>query len=128
MDETKTERPGVMSALRRLGFTVLNVIQNRLELLVVELQEERIRLVNTLLLVAVVVTLGFLTLATAVVTIVMIAWDRFGVAGMLGLSGVGLVATLLTYWWLRVRLKNWQFLSGTLAELKKDRECLENKN
>ena len=86
-----------MSALRRLGSTVLSVIQNRLELLVVELQEERIRLVNILLLAATVAALGFFTLAIAVVTVAIVAWNQFGVPGMLCLSGVGLIATLLTY-------------------------------
>jgi uncharacterized membrane protein YqjE len=53
--------------------------------------------------------------------------DEFGVKGLWALSGVGLICTLLAYWRLRVRLKNWPLLSGTLAELKKDRECLELK-
>ena len=117
-----------MSALGRLASTVLKVVQNRLELLTVELQEERIRLINTLLLTATVAALGFLTLATVVVTVMIVTWDRFGVTGMLVLSAAGLVATLLTYWWLRTRLKNWAFLPSTLAELKKDSQCLADKN
>ena len=128
MEEGEPNKSGVMSALRRLASTVLKVVQNRLELLTVELQEERIRLVNMLLLTASVAVLGFLTLATAVVTVMIVTWDRFGVTGMLVLTAAGLVATLLTYWWLRTRLKNWSFLPSTLAELKKDRQCLEDKN
>jgi len=102
-------------------------LQNRLELLAVELQEERVRLFNALLLAAAIVALGVFTLATAACALVVLAWNIFGVTGLFVLSGLGLVCTLLAWWRLRARLKNWPFLSGTLAELKKDRECMERK-
>jgi len=127
MGEEPANRPGLPATLRRLAATILAVFQNRLELLVVELQEERIRLFNALLLTAVIVVLGLFTLAMAAVAAVLIVWDKFGVMGLWAMSGLGLLCTLLAYWWLRVRLKNWPFLAGTLAELRKDRECMESK-
>jgi uncharacterized membrane protein YqjE len=113
--------------LRRLAATILAIFQNRLELLMVELQEERLRLFNALLLTTAIVALGGFTLAMAAFALGVVVWDEFGVQGLFALSGLGLVSTLLAYWRLRVRLKNWPLLSGTLAELKKDRECLESK-
>jgi uncharacterized membrane protein YqjE len=127
MDEQETARPGLLDTLRRLGATILAICQNRLEVLIIELQEERLRLFSALLLAAVVVTLGFFTLGLALFALAVIVRDAFGARGLFALSGLGLVATLLAYWRLRVRLKNWPFLSGTLAEFKKDRECLESK-
>ena len=127
MDEPGTNRPGLRETLRRLTNTILAILQNRLELLLVELQEERLRLVHTLLLTGGVVVLGCFTLALAVSALVVVVWDEFGVKGLWVMSGLGLICTLLTYWWLRVRLKNWPLLAGTLAELKKDRECLATK-
>jgi uncharacterized membrane protein YqjE len=127
MEEKQTTRPGLLAALSRLAATILAVIQNRLELLVVELQEERIRLFNALLLTAVIVALGLFTLTMAAVAVVLIIWNKFGVTGLWVMSGLGLLSTLLAYWRLRARLKNWPLLAGTLAELKKDRECLESK-
>jgi uncharacterized membrane protein YqjE len=128
MEQGETKRHGLFDTLRRLGATVLAILQNRLELLVVELQEERVRLFNALLLAAVVVGLGFLTLATVAVVVLIVVWKEYGVTGLLAVSGLGLITTLLAYWRLRVRLKNWPLLSSTLAELKKDRECLERKS
>lgn len=60
-------RHSALDSLRRLGTTVVAVLQNRLELLAVELQEERLRLFRALLVAAVVVALGFVSLATATV-------------------------------------------------------------
>jgi uncharacterized membrane protein YqjE len=127
MDEKETVSPGLLETLRRLAATVLAIFQNRLELLVVELQEERGRLFNALLLTAAIVALGFFTLALAVSALVVVVWVECGLKGLFALSGLGLFSTLLAYWRLRVRLKNWPLLSGTLAELKKDRESMECK-
>ena len=127
MDEEETIRPGLLKTLRQLAATVLAIIQNRLELLAVELREERLRLFNALLLTAVIVALGCYTLAMAASALAVVAWTEFGVTGLLALSGLGLAGTLLAYWRLRARLKHWPLLSGTLAELKNDREALEGR-
>lgn len=127
MDEQDPVPPGLLETLQRVGTTVLAIIQNRLELLIVELQEDRIRLFETLLMVAAIVALGFFTLTLVAAGVIVLVWKEFGVAGLFVLAGVGLIATLLVCWRLRVRLMNWPVLAGTLAELRKDREWLENK-
>ena len=127
MDAGENENTGLFSSVKRLGSTVLAILHNRLELLAVELQEERARLVNTVLLTALIVLLAGFTLITAATALVIVVWVKFGVNGIFAASGAGLVATLLTYWWLHTRLKNWRPLPGTLAELKKDREWLAGK-
>jgi len=126
MDENKTFQFGLLETLRQMGVTILAILQNRLELLLVELEEERLRLFNALLLAAAIIALGFMTLALATAALVVVAWSEFGVMGLLTLCGLSLVSTLLACWLLRVRLKNWSFLSHTLAELKKDRVCLKS--
>ena len=127
MDEKEATPPGVLETLRRTGATMLGIFQNRLELFAVELQEERLHLIEALLLIAAIVALGFFTLALAAAGVIVLLWSTFGVAILFILSGIGLVGTLLVAWRLRERLKDWPFLSGTLAELKKDREWLEKK-
>lgn len=127
MDQDETRRDGWFDPLRRLGATLLAVVQNRLELLVVELQQERIRLFNALLLAAIVVALALFTLATAAVAVLIVVWNLYGVKGLLAASGFGLVGTLLAYWRLRLRLRNWPLLSGSIAQLRKDRAWLETR-
>ena len=124
MDEHETVRPGMVETLRRLAATILAIFQNRLGLLVVELQEERVHLLNVLLLTAAIVVMGFFTLALAASGLALLVWDAYGVRGLFALSGLGLAITLLTYWRLRIRLRQWPLLAGTLVELKKDREIL----
>jgi uncharacterized membrane protein YqjE len=128
MEQGEAQRHGVFETVRRLAATVLAILHNRLELVVVELEQERLRLFDALLLAAVVVALGFFTLAMAVVAALIVVWDKYGVNGLMAASGLGLVCTLFAYWRLRARLKNWTLLSSTMAELKKDRECLERKS
>jgi uncharacterized membrane protein YqjE len=127
MDEKEPMPPGLLDTLQRVGTTILSIIQNRLELLIVELQEDRVRLFETLLMVAAIVALGFFTLTLVAAGVIVLVWKEFGVAGLFVLAGVGLLVTLLVCWRLRVRLQNWPLLAGTLAELRKDREWLENK-
>lgn len=127
MDDKEAVPPGIPETLRRIGAAILAILQNRLELLVVELHEDRIRLVETLLLVVAVVALGLFTLILAAAGIIVLVWNELHVIGLFILSAVGLVATLVAGWRLNLRLKNWPLLPGTLGQLKKDRECLENK-
>jgi len=127
MNEIKTVQSDLLETLRQLGATILAIFQNRLELLVVELEEERLRLFKALLLAAAIIALGFITFVLATAALVVVAWSEFGVVGLLTLCGLSLVGTLLAYWRLCVRLNHWPFLSTTLAELKKDRVCLKSK-
>ena len=119
--------PGLLDTLRRLAATIVGIFQNRLELVIVELQEHRLRVIEALWLMAAVVALAFFTLTIAAAGIILLVWREFGVAGLFILSGVGLIATLLVGWRLRARFKEWPLLADTLAELRKDREWLENK-
>ena len=68
MDENQTVRSGLLETLRRLSATAPALIQNRLELPAVELQEAQ--LFNALLLTAAIAGPRFLSLALAVLALV----------------------------------------------------------
>ena len=118
---------GLPETLRRLGSAILAVLSNRLELLVVELHEDRIRLFEALLMLMALVVLGFFTLMLAAAGVIVLVWHYFEVWGLFILCGISLIVTVLVGWRLQLRLSNWPLLSGTMEQLKKDRECLENK-
>ena len=128
MEESETDRRGVLSVLRSAASAILRTAENRVELLLVELHEERINVINLILLTALVVALGWVTVALVALTVAIVLWNEFGVNGLLMMIGVGVAATLVAFWCLRCRLKSWKFLSATLGELKKDRQWLESKN
>jgi uncharacterized membrane protein YqjE len=128
MEETGQSTPGVFASLGRLLTTVLAIAQNRLELLLVECQEERWRFFDALLLAGVVLILALMTLMAATITIVVICVKADRLDLVVALVLLYLAATIFSFWRLRSRLKKWEPFSATLAELKKDKACLDEKN
>jgi len=122
MDDQQTSHRGPIKPLKQVAATLLATLHNRLELLVVELQEERIHVLNALMLTAVIVAVGVFTLAMAASALSIVVWKQFGLGGLWVLSALGLLGTLLAYWRLRMRLRHWPLLPETLAQLKRDRE------
>jgi uncharacterized membrane protein YqjE len=125
MDE---RRAGIFASLRRLLKTVLAIAQNRLELLLVEMQEERWRFFDALLLAGAVLILSAMTLTVATITLVVVCVEAKRLDLLVALMLLCLAATIVAFWRLRTRLKNWAPFSGTLTELKKDKACLDEKS
>ena len=113
-------REGFFASLRRLLKTVCAIAQNRLELFLVELQEERWQLFDTLLLLGAVLILAAMTLMVLTVTIVVLCLRADRLDLLVALMLLYLVATIVAVWRLRVRLIGWAPFSATVAELKKD--------
>jgi len=99
--------------------------ENRLELLIVEAQEERGRLVQALLLVLGVAALGFLAVLALNIALVLLLWNLSPVLVLLGLAGLYAVSAVCLYRRLTHLLGNWNMLSATLDQLRKDLACLE---
>src|SRR5882672_5418455 len=128
MDIDTESSPGLFSSVKRLLSTALAGVENRFELFLVELREERFRVFDVLLLGCAAAVLGFMALLTVTVTLVVMFWDSARMAVLVILSVCYLLATLGILWRLRIRLRNWSSFSATLDELKKDRSCLEEKS
>jgi len=123
------EEPTV--SLRQLGATsktfarrLLTIGENRLELLTVEVQEERERLLHAFLLALGVATFGLLAglALTAALVVWLWAWP---VTVLLILTGLYAAAGICLYRQLIGVMRNWQTLSASLDQLRKDRACLE---
>jgi len=127
MDTEGESGQGIFASLGRLLKTILSVAQNRLELLLVELREERWRFFDALLLTGLVLILASMTLLVATVTMVVLCLRAGRLDLVIALMLLYLVATIISFWRLRTRLKNWAPFSATLAEFKKDKACLDEK-
>lgn len=101
--------------------------ENRLELLAVEMQEERTRLLRAILLALGVAAFGFLALLGLNIALVILFWNLSPITVLLVLSGVYLFGGFYFYRRLTLLLGDGQMLSATLDQLRKDRECLEKK-
>jgi uncharacterized membrane protein YqjE len=110
---------------KRFARRLLTIGENRLELLTVEVQEERERRVYAVLLALGVAAFGLLAGITLTAAIVVWLWAYYPVAVLLTLTGLYGVAAVCLYRRLTGRLRDWQTLSASLDQLRKDRACLE---
>jgi uncharacterized membrane protein YqjE len=119
-------------SLRQLGATsktfarrLLTIGENRLELLAVEVQEERERLLHAFLLALGVAAFGLLAgvALTAAVAVLLWAWSPPVV--LLILTVLYAAAGICLYRRLIGVMRNWQTLSASLDQLRKDRASLE---
>jgi uncharacterized membrane protein YqjE len=116
-----------LSPLRRMLKTLRDVAENRVELFLVEWQEERLRLLDALCLLMVGTVCALLALIMATLIVVAIFWDthRMLVLAMflLAYTGVAVTAFGLLY----SRLKQWRAFAATLEQIKKDQACFKEK-
>jgi uncharacterized membrane protein YqjE len=104
---------------------LLTIGENRLELLTVEVQEERERLLHAFLLALGVATFGLLAGLTLTAAIVVWLWVWSPLAVLLILTGLYTVTGIYLYRRLLGVMRDWQTLSASLDQLRKDRACLE---
>jgi uncharacterized membrane protein YqjE len=111
-----------------VGEAALALLHNRLQLLSVELQEEKYRVLQALLWLAGGIILVFLGLAIGVGTLAMVVYGLWGVPGLAGFTVLLLLlgVIVLAVMWHRLKSAGTPF-SGTLTELKKDSEWLRRK-
>ncbi len=112
-------------AAKRFARRLLTIGENRFELLMVEVQEERERLLRVILLALGAAVFGLLAGLTLTTALLVLLWPYSPLVTLLTLTGLyGAVAV-----WLHRRLTGilhrWENLPATLDQLKKDRACLE---
>ena len=99
--------------------------ENRLHLLLLELQEEREHVLPALCLAMAVAVFGLLAGVVLTMIVVVVFWNDSPAVALLVLGAVYLIAALFFFARLRRLQKNWQTLPVTLEQLRKNRECLE---
>ena len=121
-----TDSPGSIAASsKHFARRLLTIGENRLELLVVEMQEERERLLRAILLGLGVATLGLLAGISLTAWIVVLLWEVSPVAVlavMILLHG----GTAALFWQrLTTMTRDWDSFPATLDQLRKDCACLQ---
>lgn len=125
MEESSVSFKQLAATSKQFARRLLTIGENRLELLTVEVQEERERLLHAILLALGVATFGLLTGITATALVVVFFWAYSPVLALLALTALYGTAGVYLYLQLTARLRNAQTLAATLEQLKKDRACLE---
>jgi uncharacterized membrane protein YqjE len=129
MEPTTPAPEGYLSSLRSLGDGFLASVQDRLALFTVELQEEKLRLVQTFIWISAAVFTGMMAVTFASLTLVYLFWEsaRLAVLGGLALLyTAALVAIIVAF--RRYLARQPSPFAATLHEIGQDRACIRNGN
>ncbi len=121
------EPPGFFVSLQQFGRIVLATAHNRLELFLVEVEEERRWVIRAFFLTLTVAILGLMTLIVGTFTLAVVFWEEHRLTVLVALGVCYLLGTLTVCWRLRRLLHSRPAFSGSLAELQKDRAWIEAK-
>jgi uncharacterized membrane protein YqjE len=115
----------LVATSKRFAQRLFTIGENRLELLIVEMQEERQRLLQFVLLALGAAVFGMLAGVALSLLIVVSLWERSPAAALLVLTTFYSAAAVFLYMRLNSLRRDWQPLAATLDQLGKDRACLE---
>jgi len=114
----------LLAATRRAAQCTLDIGANRVELLMVEVQEERERLLRSLHYGLAAASFGVLAGFSLTFAVAVLFWDHGAVLALFITAGVCAATT----WFLCHRIsalqRDYSMFAATTAQLRKDRECL----
>lgn len=113
-----------MSSLAAIGDTLLGTLQARIELVSVEVQEEKYRLIRLLIWIGAAVFAGVMTLSFATLTIVYLFWETARLAVLGGFTLVYGAALAWVIVALRRTFTHPMPFKATIETLSEDRECI----
>ena len=112
-------------ASKHLARRLLIIGENRLELLLVEAQEQRERLLRAIVLALGMAEFGFLAGAALTVAIVVLLWRFSPVVVLLVMTGVYATIAVVLYQQFTELKRGWKTFPATLDQLSKDRVCFQ---
>jgi uncharacterized membrane protein YqjE len=125
MEPSNIQAEPLAETSKRFARRLLTIGGNRIELLMVELQEERVRLLQAILLALGVGALGLLAGLLFSGAIVLLLWNFSPMAVLLGLGSLYAAAAGWFYARLTRLLRDWENLPATVEQLRKDCACWE---
>ena len=118
---------GLLDTLRALGDSLLGSLHDRLELISVEVQEEKHRLIQTFVWISAAIFTGMIAIAFASLTLVVYFWDTARVAALGGLTLLYTGTAVAIVLALRRHLKRQPGpFAATLEEFRTDRACIQS--
>ena len=113
--------------LGRLGATLLSMVQTRLELAAIEMEEESRRLLGYFALVLLSLVLFGIAMLLVSLTIILVFWDTYRVQAALGLAVLFGAAAAVAGMTLRASFaRRPRLLAATVGELNKDINFIRN--
>ncbi len=127
MEKTSPGSAGIMGSFRSLGDNLLASVQDRLELLSIDLQEEKFRLIQTFVWIGAALFTGMMTVMFASLALVYAFWESARLAVLGGLTAfyaISLVLVIVAF--RRFVARQPRPFAATLQEINEDRACIRN--
>ena len=127
METSPPVSQGFIAALGKLGDGLIDGLKSRVELLSVELQEEKFRLIQIFIWISAAVFTGVMAITFASLSIVYLFWETARLGVLLGLTiayAFALLAVVIAF--RRFIARQPKPFAATLAELETDRACIRN--
>jgi uncharacterized membrane protein YqjE len=118
---------GILQSLRKLAATAVALLQTRVELLLTEIEEERLRLLQLLFWAAGAFFSIIVGLLLLVLLVIALFWDSHRIASIAVLAGIFLAVGAGMAIGARKRMRERpRMFSASLAELRKDQDELDD--
>jgi uncharacterized membrane protein YqjE len=129
MEPNEQRPPSLMGSVRRIADALLSTLQNRVELFEVELQEEKARLVTTLLWTVAAAFFGLLAVIFITATIVILSPEKARPYVLISFTVIYVVLFIAAVRSLKRQIKDRPpAFSDSVTELKKDIAWIRSKN
>jgi uncharacterized membrane protein YqjE len=129
MAEPAPAPPGLLGSLRKLLDTGLAMVQNRLELLAVEVREEKCRFLEILIFASAAVFFSIMAVMMVTFTVVFLFWESARGPVLIIFSVVYIVGAVWTGLTVRRKLREHpKPFADSIAEIKKDQQWLRSQN
>lgn len=127
MSEQEAQAGGWFDSIRRIGESALSLLRVRLEVLAVEMHEEKLRLLDLLVWLCVAIIFGVAGVMAAMAVLAFWLWNVIGYGGLVLVTVIPLIVTIAIF--LRIR-REIRFgpppFESTFGALK-DGKCLPRK-
>lgn len=128
-DHPTPASPGILTSLRALGDGLLVSAHNRIELISLELQEEKVRLMQVFLWIAAAVFSAAMAITFASLAVVYFFWETARLGVILGLGIFYAVAFAgVVFGFRRYLARQPRPFAGTLQELQEDSACFRKES
>ena len=123
-DERPAAPSGFMASLAGIGENLVATVQERIELISLELQEEKFRVIRMLIWMGAAVFAGVMALSIATLTIVYLFWDTARLGVLTGFTVFYSAALVWVVVKLRGTFTHPKPFQATIDTLSEDRECI----
>jgi uncharacterized membrane protein YqjE len=126
MNDRPPDKPGIIGSIRRLADGLMATVQDRLELVAVELEEEKLRLIQVFIWINLAFFTGMLAVTFLSLTVVVLFWERarLAVVGGLATCYVIVCAAVVAALYRRITSQP-RLFDATRQEIARDRTCIQ---